>query len=365
MVHDQAARHNAEHPFYDLFHAMEPVVANTIPEEGFVSAEALLQTYKNLQASFEKDMHRLADVSELLLGNDIAAYGERCTAVFDRWENEGGGPALTAMIAHAIQNFNLDPASPVVKAAFIAAILAEIPNDLKYHGNEHYRKVVFHAIRLIATHNGYDVSSDHLNEDEVALLLAAACIHDLGHPGGDNAKEGVYAPGLMEQKSFDAARPYFDAVELSTDMRGQIETIVFCTDITFFAGDYSPCVRMKKIYKHFFWDDDSEDVSMMMMGKLRRFEDNKNLILIAMFLHEADIGTSAGLSYERTISETVSFLEERNISVAGPKTVLAFLRDQLGETMFTDAGKQLFGPVMSRVIAQAEQDILSGVESFR
>ncbi len=365
MVHDLAAKHISEHPFFNLFRILEPVVRNTVPEEGFFTQDALMQRFVELQDVFEKDMHRMAEVSELLFGSDITAYGERCTAVFERWEKEGGGPTLTAMVAQAVHHLDLDPEMMSVRAAFIGAILAEVPNDLQYHGNEHYRKVLIHAIRLAATHNQIVPEAQRLNEHQIALLLASACIHDLGHPGGDNAKEGVYAPGLMEQKSFDYARPYFQAVGLPTEILGQIETIVFCTDITFFAGDNSPCVRMKKIYKHFFWDDDSEDVSMMMMGKLRRYEDNKNLILMAMFLHEADIGTSAGLSYDRTISETIAFLEERGITLAGPKTVLAFLRDQLGETMFTDAGKQLFGPVMTQVIAQAEQDIVNGRESFR
>ena len=364
-MQDLAAKARTEHPFYKLFHTLEPVIVNTVPEEGFISQPVLLHRFKELQEGFERDMHRMVDVSELLFGSDIAAYGQRCTSVFDRWEKEGGCPALTAMIAQAIHHLDLNPDHKNVRAAFLGAILAEIPNDLVYHGNDHYRKVVFHTIRLIALHNQQVAEAEKLDEDQMGLLLAAACIHDLGHPGGDNAKEGVYAPGLMEQKSFDYARPYLEAVGMPADEIGQMETIVFCTDITFFAGDNSPCVRMKKIYKHFFWHDDSEDVSMMMMGKLRRYEDNPRLVLMAMFLHEADIGTSAGLSYERTITETVSFLLERNITLAGPKTVLAFLRDQLGETMFTNAGKQLFGPAMSQVIAQAEQDIIEGKESFR
>lgn len=364
-MHDLAAKAQTEHPFYKLFHMLEPVIVNTVPEEGFISQPVLLHRFKELQEGFERDMHRMVEVSELLFGSDIAAYGQRCTSVFDRWENEGGCPTLTAMIAQAIHHFDLNTDQKNVRAAFLGAILGEIPNDLEYHGNDHYRKVVFHTIRLMALHNQQVPESEKLDEDEMGLLLAAACIHDLGHPGGDNAKEGVYAPGLMEQRSFDYARPYLEAVGMPADEIDQMETIVFCTDITFFAGDNSPCVRMKKIYKHFFWHDDSEDVSMMMMGKLRRYEDNPRLVLMAMFLHEADIGTSAGLSYERTITETVSFLLERNITLAGPKTVLAFLRDQLGETMFTNAGKQLFGPAMSQVIAQAEQDIIDGKESFR
>ncbi len=364
MAHDLATKARAEHPYYRLFQTLEPVLVNTVPEEGFIYPDQLVEHFHVLQDVFEKDMQRMADVTELLFGSDIAAYGPRCTAVFDRWEGEGGCPTLTAMIYQAIQHFDLDLDDKLVRAAYLGAILGEIPNDLEYHGNDHYRKVLFHTIRLIALHNQQAEAGQELDNEQIALSLAAACIHDLGHPGGDNAKEGVYAPGLMEQRSFDYARAYLEAVGLTAEQIGQMETIVFCTDITFFAGDNSPCVRMKKIYKHYFWADDSEDVSMMMMGKLRRYEDNPKLVLMAMLLHEADIGTSAGLSYERTITETVSFLLERNITQAGPKTIIAFLRDQLGETMFTAAGKQLFGPAMTQIIEQASQEVLAGKERF-
>lgn len=364
MSHEVAVKSRSDHPYFSLFYTLKSVIMDTVPEGDFLTADVLGVRLQALEDVFEKDMHRMADVSELLFGADIAAYGERCTAVFNRWEDEGGAPTLTAMIAQAIHHFDLDPSLTSVQAAFTGAVLAEVPNDLQYHGNDHYRKVLFHTIRLVSAHNQMAPAAEQLSPHETGLLLAAACIHDLGHPGGDNAKDGVYTPGLMEQHSFDQAHPYFEALGLPRDDIGEIETIVFCTDITFFAGDHSPCIRMKKIYKSMFWDDQSEDVSIMMMGKLRRYEDNPKLVLMAMLLHEADVGTSAGLSYDRTIIETVAFLGERGISAAGPKVVLAFLRDQLGETLFTDAGRALFGPGMARVISQAEQDVLAGKDTF-
>lgn len=364
MAHDLATKNSHLRKPYDVLAGLKSLLESVVSAEDFLAEEKIFKAYEKVLKTFEKDILRLDDVNELLFGEEITAYGERCTAVFDRWEKEGGGPSLSAMIAQAVKHFDLDVTSPTVKAAFVSSLLSEIPNDLQYHGNEHYRKVLFHAIRLLATHNYMPDQAVELSGDDITLLLTGACIHDLGHEGGDNACDGVYTPGLMEQKAFDMARPYLDACGISADYLGEMETIVFCTDITFFAGDNSPCVRMKKIYKYYFWDDDGEDVSLMMMGKLRRYEDNPRLVLLAMFLHEADIATSAGLSYERTIVETVAFLGERGISQAGPKTVLAFLRDQLGETMFTQAAKALFGSVMSTVIAQAEQDILQGRESF-
>ncbi|MBI4030363.1 MAG: hypothetical protein HY370_01690 [Proteobacteria bacterium] len=349
-----------------LFDAVGAVIESVNPGI-FVDTDALEAVMGDLRGSFQKDYARVAEFYDLLFGKDITDYGDRVTALFTDWEREGGGPRLPAMIAHAIDFFGLDPSSPEAKAAWISSILSEIPNGLKYHGNEHYRKVMFHAIRLAATHNHLfekDHSDEVLTRPQLAAMLIAACIHDLGHEGGDNLRDGVYTPGYMEQKALDIVRPYFEAVGLDRDMMGDIETLVFCTDITFFAGDNSPCVRMRKVYRHYFWQDDSVDVSMIMMGKLRRFEDNPQLVRMAMLLHEADIGTSAGVSYEQTVKETVNIVEERGFKTAGPAIVLAFLSEQLGETMSTEAGKQIFGAVMEKVIAQAKADIERGRKTY-
>ncbi len=355
-----------ENYFLALFDDLEPIMIETVEsEDEFITSEKLKTCCAELRSCFERDSARMNDVSDLLFGEDITAYGERAAAVFSRWEEEGGGPTLTAMLASAIEAFKLDKNLPAVKALFLSAILAEVPNNLQYHGNEHYRKVLFHAIRLAMTHNILFVESERfLDSEQIILLLISACIHDLGHKGGDNLCDGVYTPGAMEQYAFDLARPYFLAAGFSEEEAGQVETLVFCTDITFFAGENSPCLYLKKIYKHFFWEDDTEDISLMMMGKLRRYDENPALVQIAMMLHEADVGTSAGLNYEQTIKETIDIMEERDLKIAGPKVVLAFLREQLGETMFTEAGKQLFGAVMAQVISTAEEDVMSGRETF-
>ena len=349
-----------------LFGELRAVIAETLPGSGsFADPADLVQLADKLAQDFDKDYQRVAAFTDLLFGSDIETFGERTTALFTQWEEEGGGPSLPAMVAHAIEQFGLDTKDPCVRAAFVSAILAEYPNSLQYHGNEHYRKVLFHGIRIISTHNGmFKDTNRAINPDQIAVLLVASCIHDLGHEGGDNLRDGVYTPGQMEQYALDLARPYFEALGVPGEQISDIETIVFCTDITFFAGDNSPCIRMKKIYKHYFWDFDREDVSMMMMGKLRRYEDNPRLVLMAMILHEADVATSAGVSYEQTVKETVNIMEERGVTTAGPKTVLAFLREQLGETMFTEASKQLYGKVMAQVIKQAEADIERGRATF-
>lgn len=365
MSHELAREMKMDLRIPALFDELKRIAEGIEPEEGFVTQENLLERIEILRESFDRDYARIAACADLLYDSDISGFGRKTTDVFTLWEEEGGGPAMTAVIAQAVDNFGLDPESPCVKAAFFAAILAEIPNTLQYHGNEHYRKVLFHSIRLVSTHNHlFRDTNRAFSRDQIAILLAGSCVHDLGHEGGDNLRDGVYTPGQMEQYALNIAKPYFRALGVSDNDIGDIETIVFCTDITFFAGDNSPCIRMKKIYKHYFWDDEREDVSMMMMGKLRRYEDRPRLVLMAMILHEADIATSAGLSYEQTVKETINIMEERGVKTAGPKTVLSFLREQLGETMFTEAGKQLYGEVMTDVIRHAERDIERGRTTF-
>lgn len=366
MSQDVAAqKKRAEGAVTALLQSFRTLLETVEPREVFFDRGELLGTYDRVVDGYDREYDRVARLDAVLFGKEISTYGAQAAAIFQAWEKDGGGPFLPAIVGYAIDRMDLDAAQPIVKAALFSAVLAEYPNGLQYHGNEHYRKVLFHAIRLMATHNHIHAGTGNvLNSIRAATLLTAACIHDLGHQGGDNAREGVYTPGFMEQRAIDIARAYFDALGVGRDEIGEIETMVFCTDITFFAGDNSPCVRMKKIYKHFFWDDQNEDVSMMMMGKLRRFEDNPKLVLMAMMLHEADVATSAGLSYEQTVKETINIMEERGLKVAGPRTVLAFLREQLGETMFTESSRQIFGVVMGEVIRRAEADIERGRKTF-
>ncbi len=351
--------------FLPLFEALKPVCKEDFPEEEFLEASLLVDLCDSLKTRFVEDYLWLDDAADLLFEEGIADFGARTTVLFAEWEERGSGPMLPALVAQAVRAFALDVNSPVVKGAFLSAIMAEAPNGCRYHGNEHYRKVLFHAIRLVSTHNQLAANTDmFLTPEDIAVLLVGSCVHDLGHKGGDNVRDGVYTPGYLEQRSFDIAKPYLKAVGVDDEVAGAVETIVFCTDITFFAGDNSPCVRMKKIYQHYFWEEETEDVSLMMMGKLRRYDENPKLVLMAMLVHEADIASSAGMSYEWTIRETIKFMEERGMRSAGPKVVLAFLREQLGETLFTTAGKTLYGAVMAQVIEQAERDVKAGRETY-
>lgn len=351
--------------YKDIFDSLTPSMLSNLPDSDFLTKDVLEKTIASLRSNFEDDYKRALEAEELLFSSDVSAYGQNAADYFTKHNDMLDAPKLTGYLALAIEKFGIDVNTPLGISMLAVAILAEVPNDMQYHGNAHYRKVVLHTMRLITKHNEIHENGDLvLTPNEIALLLISACIHDLGHQGGDNLRDGFYTPGAMEQHSFDLAFPFLEEIGLDRDDTDQIETLVFCTDITFFAGENSPCVCMKQIYKHYIWNDDKKEVGMMMIGKLRLFYENPKLALMAMILHEADVGSSAGLCYEQTITETISFMDERGMNTAGPNIVLAFLRDQLGETMFTEAGKQIFGPAMLEVIKKAEEDIKNGRENF-
>lgn len=367
MQPELAVRQHKDSWAQSLLASLENAILAVRPATEGPDAETLSGVLEECTKKFDVDYARLQDAGDVLFEPDITAYGMRATAIFQRWESEGSGPILPAFIACAADKFRLNTDTPEMQAAMMAAVLAEIPNALQYHGNEHYRKVMFHTIRLLATYNqsDYQVLPVLLPRD-ITQMLIAAVIHDLGHEGGDNMRDGIYTPGYMEQKATDIVRPYFEHFGLERDFYGDIEAAVFCTDITFFAGENSPCVRMKKIYRHYFTKDlpESEDVESMMIGKLRRFEDNPRLVMMAMLLHEADIATSAGLTYDQSKAETIDIMEERGIKTAGPKTLLRFLTEQLDGKLMTPAAQALFGSSMTAIMQQANDELAAGAETF-
>lgn len=366
MLHELALRPRQNYWATTALKALRPRLVEVEGDQKGFAADELAAVLDTIVDNYADDDVRMTDVSELLFGADLVAYGARATSVFNRWADEGGGPSMVAMAAQAIDHFNIPHDHPDVASVLTAALLAEYPNNLLYHGNEHYRKVMFHVIRLMVTHQALqDEKAIKLSEAQIIQMLIAAAIHDLGHEGGDNMRDGIYTPGYMEQRAVDIARPYFHALDLDRDLLAEIETIVFCTDITFFAGENSPCVRMRKIYDHFFVGNVTEDdIGMMMIGKLRRFDENPALSMMAMLLHEADVGSSAGLSYEQSRVETMSIMEERGVMTAGPKMLLAFMTQQLNGNMMTPAGNAVFGPAMRTIMEQAAEDIANGVETF-
>ncbi|HEY8189166.1 MAG TPA: hypothetical protein VIF12_00660, partial [Micavibrio sp.] len=78
---------------------------------------------------------------------------------------------------------------------------------------------------------------------------------------------------------------------------------------------------------------------------------------------EADIATSAGLTYAQSKAETINFMEERGAG-AGPKVLLRFLADQLNGRMITPPAQFLFAGRMESIMQQANDDMNAGLENY-
>ena len=81
-------------------------------------------------------------------------------------------------------------------------------------------------------------------------------------------------------------------------------------------------------------------------------------------MHEADIGTSAGLAYNLTTYESALYKREMGEMQAFPRDVVGFLRDVCQRAMISDAGKKLFAANMARVLALAERDVADGNHAY-
>jgi hypothetical protein len=362
LSQDLAVKENVNEDFIAYLNDLEAMIDIVIPHESGYEPAVILEALRTLRQSFESDCSRVLERKELLFGDELIAYGERCTNVFNAWEEEGGGPSVLALLAAAWDELGLEFDDAIARSAVISAVLAEVPNDLQYHGNEHYRKVLFHTIRMLAAQ--LKLEDNVLEKSDVALMLIAATIHDLGHEGGDNLRDGIYTPGYMEQRSIDMAMPYYEELDMPSEARDTLQTLIFCTDITFFAEDNSPCVRMRMIYDYFYNDSGNEKVLNFIIGKLRLFDENPKLALMAMLIHEADIGSSAGLSYEQSVKETIDIMEERGLQNAGPAVLLNFLHRQLEGSMKTETGKALFGSAMEVIMDQATQELEEGKQTY-
>lgn len=349
---------------HEALKGLAPVLESVQPEH-FVTPEKALEALDQVCSRFVADRALVEDAANVLFGSDITAYGTRAASIFSRWEGlDGQGPSAVALLDVAIEKLvpDMDPLQK--QMLLLAGVLAEVPNECQYHGNFHYRKVLFHAIRMAALHQQLGDEALSFTDDDLFILMLAATIHDLGHEGGDNLRDGVYTPGYMEQRAFDIAYPYFEEMGLPKDICNPMKTAIFCTDITFFAGENSPCVRLKMIHDHMFGVKEQDDISLLTMGKLGLLADNPKLVRLAVILHEADIASSAGLTYEQTEKETIDIIEERGLKTAGPGIVLNFIREQLDCRFLSPEGKALFEMPMQAIIELAEDDYQGGRETF-
>jgi len=316
--------------------ALAPVLNRIAPPHRWAARETVLRAVDRISKNFSKDIAEADKDAEIIFGGDTSVVVD----LIKRW-HEGETPSLAALCIYALENWNLDLPESYITGILIACVLGEVENPLPYHNNLHFKKVLLQLIRLIE-------AQDNFNAKDIALMLMAACIHDLGHDGQGNDSE----LGRLERRSFEIAEVYFKEAGFA-DPRGleAIHLMLICTDVTPLNDPKNAMNQMKTAYRFHFMAQNKEKLR----EDLKALENDSELALMALTLHEADVATSAGLDYGITKYETALYRSEMGDRPQAAH-IVDFLDNVCQREMLSDAARRLYQENMNRILEQAEKE---------
>ncbi len=296
-------------------------------------------------------------------------YGEKPSKpsidIVKAWNSGQQETSLAALCIFAVEQMNLDMAPDFMNAMLVSAILGQIENPQPFHSNLHYKKVLLQGLRMIAVHNEiFEGTRRALSEPDIALLMIAACIHDLGHDGKGNVVKGQLQPYRLEQRSFDLAYPYLKLCGIEEADLQRLRAIILATDVSPAQDPASPMNQTKAAYKYHFLGDKDRLLALNLDAPLQALECDAKLTLMAVLFHESDIATSAGLSYTLTQYETCLLSRELGQKEARPSHIVDFLDDICQRRFMSDAGQKLYSANMARIYELAKADAADGDAPF-
>lgn len=321
-------------------------VSSTIEQETQIAKQALAYAFDggsdvpvHTQKTLEFIEEYLQDSRQLL------SLPAMCLAAFDLFGGFEGKHNLT---------------HPVLAAA----VFGEIHNDLDYHNNAHYKKVLLHTIRLIAAHNRmFSGRGAALKPEQISQMLATACAHDIGHEAKGNFVDRKYVFASQEQKSYGYVSPFLSFMGYTSGQCEEVRIMFLTTDVTPFGDISSPSNQLRMAYEMHFGTSDYDD-NMTLCEPLRILEEDSRLCLMCMLLHEADILNSAGLDYKTTIGESIRISREIGKTSATPEDTYMFLKMICHDRMNTDAAQFLASENMQKISTRVHEDIKNGVNFY-
>lgn len=344
--------------------AVKDLLAGLEPALGWASRESVEATAEKVLKSLPGDLKNLKKQARFIFlpSEDADGLARNNVRLLRRWHAAGEAPSLVAMCIHAAEQFHLQLDPDALQRLLIAGTLGEVENPLPYHNNLHYKKVLLQLLQLIAVHNGiYDGTKRALTVEQIALLMVAACVHDLGHDGRGNTIKGVFQAGRLERRSFDIAAYYFKAAGCGDEAAMAIvRAMLLTTDVSPLGDPANLMNQMKSAYRRRFFGSRGQAELLNLDPELKTLEQDEAMAIMCLLMHEADIATSAGLDYEVTKYETALYRLEIGESEARPQHVVDFLNDVCQRRMLSDAGQQLYAANMARIFALAEEDIKNG-----
>ncbi|MDB2682983.1 hypothetical protein N9Z27_01880 [Alphaproteobacteria bacterium] len=342
------------------------------PEGNWANKQIIRDTYAEIQGNLNEDIDFLSINAAFIFSKDHSTDDLTAETVdlLRHWYLMNHAPSLLSLCMFAVENFQIDIDGDLKQALVMACVLGEVPNDLSYHSTLHYKKVVLQMIRLISIHNGiYKDTDNFCDGTNIAFLLMASCIHDLGHDGKGNTLKGVYHQARLERISYAILVKYFNAIgfkdtENYQKMMDDLRLVLLCTDTSPMGDPASFANQMKTAYRVHFLNQKSGYEGMNLDPEVRALETDEKLTVMALLLHEADMATSSGLNYEITSFETTLFYREINQPEAKPSNVIDFMNTICQRQVLSSAGQKLYSANMARILALAEKEIKAGNSPF-
>jgi len=286
------------------------------------------ETIRRVEGAYLQDLDVLISDCVYLFEKKIGSAEELSATekLINKWI-ETKRPAIPSFMSFLLTNFGFDSVEDkkFFDICMIAAVLAEVINHQAYHSNLHFLKVLLHAARLIIAHNAiYDDTMNTMDKTEIAMLLSAAAVHDLGHPGAVNAYN--HAPFELELKSFEYALPFLKAAGAGSQFLDSIRIIICTTDVTPMGDPSSPSNQLRFIYEGHFGTDTQVTENIEIITDLKVLENDPKLTTLCMFMHEADLMNSCAVSYEMSKHESGLISKEMNKKSFKPEDTLLFFK---------------------------------------
>ncbi len=349
----------------DKLRALKPVLKEGASQSRWPALEGASQVLEHILDRLERDINYLESHAKFVFLVDEENSTRKTAEIFRGWYVTDDYPSLSALAIFGMHYAGLKPDDEIVRMVLAASVLGEVENNLPYHSNMHYRKVVFHVLRLCTVHNDiYAGTRRAFSAHQVALLIAAASIHDLGHDGKGNSLEGEHIRARLEQFSVDLAVPYFEALGFGGQDLQDINIMLLCTDVTPINNARNPVNQMKAAYRYHHLGNKEGIDHLNLSADLKPLETRPGLVMMSLILHEADLATSSGVNYTVTKFETGLVREEMGSDIARPSDVIQFLDGVCGRQILSNAGQELYAANMARIYALAEEDYNKGNEAY-
>ena len=334
-------------------------VDEVVPEGGWITQKELEDTIERVSESLERDYTLAEERLSFVFGADGGAEqsNRETLKLVQDWHAGRDMFSATAMVIVAMEHLgfsgqdnsaaNESLNERLIQAMLAASALGEVANNLPYHNNLHFRKVLMHVLRMIVAHNNkiFSDTTHRLSKMDMAKLIIAACIHDIGHEGKGNIVDHKYHMAMIEKRSFSYAYPYLKAAGLDEDTLADIKVMLITTDVSPLGDDISPVNQLRVAYEYHFGMaeevDDGEEEETPIADELCILMEDSHLCLLCVMLQEADIMNSVGVDYNITRFESVAISKEIGLSHSLPEDTLLFLESICSRKLLSDAARYL------------------------